>query len=323
MPSWMPWMKKDSDAIEQVQRRATKLVDGLRTLSYPERLLQLNLFPLSYRRMRRDQPERSRSLVALVARELAPYKMDIGAPSETCFSEQWAVPDALTQSHTTDSSGIPASAQPQLPMGPLERTSALQPQYALDAFFKAKTVLTEFTLLIHSAPSAPTPLIVDASKVAVDAFLQQHRTGHTQPTAFFSRKPYSIFGRACLTVCLAVKHFQHFIQGEDFTVFMDKKFLAVALKHFELRQLECIFRSPEISAASTCQISPGIDLTEVAFVQHGVGSSCDENASGLEPQNLQLITGDGTILCGISTTSYDPFDGESYLPSTIPCTLRV
>nr|VZI30414.1 unnamed protein product [Spirometra erinaceieuropaei] len=39
MPSWMPWMKKDSDAIEQVQRRATKLVDGLRTLSYPERLI--------------------------------------------------------------------------------------------------------------------------------------------------------------------------------------------------------------------------------------------------------------------------------------------
>ncbi len=49
MPVWTPWLKKDVD--EQVQRRATKMVDGLRDLSYQERLLKLDLFPLSYRHL--------------------------------------------------------------------------------------------------------------------------------------------------------------------------------------------------------------------------------------------------------------------------------
>jgi len=51
-----PLQKGDIDAIEKVQKRATKLVISLKKLPHKERLLQLNLhtFTLKYRRLRRD-----------------------------------------------------------------------------------------------------------------------------------------------------------------------------------------------------------------------------------------------------------------------------
>jgi hypothetical protein len=51
---WSPHMKYQVIQIEQVQRRATKLIPGLKDLSYKERLTQLKLPCLAYRRMRGD-----------------------------------------------------------------------------------------------------------------------------------------------------------------------------------------------------------------------------------------------------------------------------
>ena len=51
---WSPKLKRDKDALEQVQRRATRLVSGLSHLSYPERLQKLNLPTLEFRRQRAD-----------------------------------------------------------------------------------------------------------------------------------------------------------------------------------------------------------------------------------------------------------------------------
>ena len=51
---WSPKLKRDRDALEQVQRRATRLVSGLSHLSYPERLQSLNLPTLEFRRQRND-----------------------------------------------------------------------------------------------------------------------------------------------------------------------------------------------------------------------------------------------------------------------------
>lgn len=51
---WSPKFKKDKDALEQVQRRATRLVKGLSHLSYSDRLRSLNLATLEFRRQRSD-----------------------------------------------------------------------------------------------------------------------------------------------------------------------------------------------------------------------------------------------------------------------------
>ena len=53
-PVWSPHLKGDRDKIEKLQRRATKLIPELKDKTYEERLRQLKLPTLDYRRLRTD-----------------------------------------------------------------------------------------------------------------------------------------------------------------------------------------------------------------------------------------------------------------------------
>ena len=50
--AWSPYLRKDIDMLEKIQRRATKFIPGLRDLTYEERLKECGLTTLETRRLR-------------------------------------------------------------------------------------------------------------------------------------------------------------------------------------------------------------------------------------------------------------------------------
>ena len=85
-PNWSPYYKKYRIMIENVQRRATKLVTSLKNYSYPERLKKLGLPTLEYRRERADliQVFKILNKIDLVDKEklftIAEYRQTRGHP---------------------------------------------------------------------------------------------------------------------------------------------------------------------------------------------------------------------------------------------------
>nr|VZI29097.1 unnamed protein product [Spirometra erinaceieuropaei] len=193
--------------------------------------------------------------------------------------------------------------------------------------------------------------MVDAFNVAVGAVLQQSLPDSTVPLAFFSRKlskaetRYSTFGRELLAAFLAVRHFRHLLEGREFTVFTDHKSLTFAMHSHsdklnprEIRHLNYIsqFTSDirnvagsrnEVAGAlsrpsiADLQLSSRIDLAEMAAEQRRVGPPCHEDVSGLQLQELSLTTGNGIILCDVSTPFHRPSVPSSFC--TIYLTLAV
>ena len=54
MQAWQPHHEQDLNMLESVQRRATKLIPGLKNKEYKDRLIELNMFSVRHRFLRGD-----------------------------------------------------------------------------------------------------------------------------------------------------------------------------------------------------------------------------------------------------------------------------
>ena len=103
------------------------------------------------------------------------------------------------------------------------------------AFRHAKDLLIRVPELIHTCPSAPISLAMDASDSHVGAVLQQRIDEAWFLLAFFSRKlsdaekKYSAFNRELLAAYLSIRHFSFMLEGREFLLFTDHKPLTSAL----------------------------------------------------------------------------------------------
>lgn len=92
---------------------------------------------------------------------------------------------------------------------------------------ETKNALAEACLAVHHRQDAEISLSTDASEKAVGAVLQQRNGDLWEPIAFFSKKldraqrNYSTYDRELLAIYLALKHFEHFVEGREFCIFTD------------------------------------------------------------------------------------------------------
>ena len=106
----------------------------------------------------------------------------------------------------------------------------------LKAFNEVKQKLATTSLLVHPVPDAQFSLVADESGTGVGAVLQQQYQQQLQPLAYFPRqlKPaeqrYSTFGRELLAMYVAVKHFQHSLEGRQFVIYNNHRPLTFALR---------------------------------------------------------------------------------------------
>ena len=95
---WAPHLKKYINMLENVQIRATKLVDGLGSLDYPERLRKLQLPTLVYRRARGDMIEVYKHMHtydrAILSRH---FQLETGGSRKHDFQLVWNMPKDSTR----------------------------------------------------------------------------------------------------------------------------------------------------------------------------------------------------------------------------------
>lgn len=102
-------------------------------------------------------------------------------------------------------------------------------------FINIKNKLKSVCMLTHPIENAPLRLTTDASNIAIGSFLEQNCNNVWKTLGFYSKKlskaeeKYSAFDRELLAIYSSIRHFRHFLEGQDFVVLTDHKPLTTAL----------------------------------------------------------------------------------------------
>ena len=205
---------------------------------------------------------------------------------------------------------------------------------AIPAFEASKQALASTSLLSYPKSDAQTSIMCDALDSAVGAVLQQDIDGQWFTISYFSKqllsaqKHYSTFDHVILAIYQAVKHFRHFVEGRQFTIFTDHKPLTGALlassDRYTPRQVRYLDYIPQFSsdirhvkgsqnrpADALSRLGANVlatdDSTTVDFVEMAAAQADDpdlhhsRSSSSLILRDIPLPTVDGTIVGNIST----------------------
>jgi cleavage and polyadenylation specificity factor subunit 1 len=102
----------------------------------------------------------------------------------------------------------------------------------IENFEKMRNSFIKYTLLHYPRNEVPLYLTCDASSVAVGAVLEQlNEQGDREPLGFYSHKltesqgQWPPYDQELYAVYMAIQHFEHMLEGRDFTIVTDHKAL--------------------------------------------------------------------------------------------------
>ena len=212
---------------------------------------------------------------------------------------------------------------------------------ATDAFARIKRTLADLTLLSHPVPDADLSIMTDASNTAVGAVLQQLVANIWKPIAYYSRKltpaetRYSTFDRELLAIYQAIRHFQHYVEGQQFHILTDHKPLIYSLfssshrySPRQLRHLDLISQftsdirhvkgqdnSPadalsRIDIQAVHQLPPSIDFNDMAAAQQTdpeLTNLRNSTSTSLKLVNVPIDGSEHPLICDYSTGKSRPY----------------
>lgn len=214
------------------------------------------------------------------------------------------------------------------------------------AFTNIKQAFVSATLLFHPKQDESTSIMTDASDYAVGAVWQQYVDQQWCRIAYFSKKfkpsesKYSTYDRELLAVYLAIKHFNHFIEGRTFTAFTDHKPLTYSLSstsdHYtpcQVHHLDYISQFTTNIAHITGSENPVADtlsrmkanavtvpptiidfkaIIALAQTDDAELKQLTESNSSLSLKTIPVLTADVTMLCDVSTETPHPYIPQNF-----------